>query len=990
MKIAKSLRSKSDNISSFIMFSSAILSVIMLFVGALGFVVFNNKLANAETFAIVAPSITSVSPSSGSIAGGNTITINGNNFSYNQLNFTAVSTSAEASHTCGVASGQAYCWGKYDNGQLGGNEYYDTARPSPVDITGVLANKTITNIATGSDFTLALASDGTLYSWGGNSNGQLGNNSTTDNPTPVAVDMSGALAGKTITAISAGTNFSLALASDGMVFAWGSNNNGQLGNNSTTDSSAPVAVIMNGALSDKTIKSISAGGSYAIALATDGTAFGWGYNYYGQLGNNSTSQSLVPVAVTTSGVLSGKTISQITAGDSSVLVLTSDNKLFSWGYNGSGQLGNNSTTDSHIPIAVTMSGALAGKTVTSIAAGLNHFIASTLDGIAYDWGYNGNGQLGNNSTTDSHIPIAVDTTNVMSGKLISSVVASANSSFAISASGAIYSWGANDTAQLGDGTTYVNMAPDTVSNTQGSVTIGGNQLTNVTYVSSHKITGTVPAHAAGLTNLVLTDYDSQTTKSTYRYVYSSTPSMTNLSPNNGYANSGTVVTISGSNLSTNDTITFGGSNAVIKSVSSDGSSMTVTAPLHVVGAVNVVALDQSGQGQTLANGFTYQSAPFTFMPNSGYISGGDTVTILGSNLKNISTVLFGGLNAVIQSVASDGNSMVVTTPVYSGLASQVDISLIDKSNNTTTIANGFDYEELPLTISSISPSAGPIAGGQEVTVEGSGFKSGSLHFTKIAHGESEYSCGIADGKIYCWGPSYYIDQIGDNWSSVSATPVPVDMSGVLAGKTIVDLATGSDHVLALASDGTVYSWGQNEWGQLGNGTENKSYTPVPVIMSGALAGKTVTAISANDQYSLVLTSDGKVYGWGYGAAGQLGNGAQSISTYPVAVYTGGVLNGKTITAISAGNDHAIALDSDGKAYTWGNTQDGALGNGINYNWGDISDVPVAVYTYGSLWGKTITSVKAGSYNSMVLTSDGGVYAWAITSTVRWATDITTM
>jgi alpha-tubulin suppressor-like RCC1 family protein len=133
----------------------------------------------------------------------------------------------------------------------------------------------------------------------------------------------------------------------------------------------------------------------------------WGNNSYGQLGNNSTTDSHVPIAVDTSGVLAGKTLTQISAGLAHACTVDPAGQAYCWGRNSDGQLGNNSTTDIHVPIAVDTSGVLAGKTLTQIAAGYRHTCAVGSAGQAYCWGWNGAGQLGNNSATDSHVPVAV-------------------------------------------------------------------------------------------------------------------------------------------------------------------------------------------------------------------------------------------------------------------------------------------------------------------------------------------------------------------------------------------------------------------------------------------------------------------------------------------------------------------------------------------------------------------------------------------------------
>ena len=170
--------------------------------------------------------------------------------------------------------------------------------------------------------------------------------STTNSPVPVAVKTAGTpMDGKTIIQIHAGYEHSLALASDGTVYAWGRNNSGQLGKNDATDAHIPAAVQTLGTpMAGKVIVQLAAGNSQSMALASDGTVYTWGWNQYGQLGNGTTTNSRIPVAVVTTGTpLAGKTISQIAAGNAHALAMTDDGTVYTWGWNQYGQLGNNST-----------------------------------------------------------------------------------------------------------------------------------------------------------------------------------------------------------------------------------------------------------------------------------------------------------------------------------------------------------------------------------------------------------------------------------------------------------------------------------------------------------------------------------------------------------------------------------------------------------------------------------------------------------------------
>jgi alpha-tubulin suppressor-like RCC1 family protein len=201
-------------------------------------------------------------------------------------------------HTCAIADGKAYCWGDNANGQLGTYWGYGwfLSFPVAVDATGVLSGKTVTAISGGFLHTCAVA-DGKAYCWGFNIRGQLGNGTTTDSAVPVAVNTSGVLNGKTVTAVDGGDYHTCAVA-DGKAYCWGLNSGGELGNGMNTDSNVPVAVSTTGVLNGRTVTAVGAGSSYSCAIA-DGWPYCWGSNSYGQLGNGTDTDSNVPVAVNT-------------------------------------------------------------------------------------------------------------------------------------------------------------------------------------------------------------------------------------------------------------------------------------------------------------------------------------------------------------------------------------------------------------------------------------------------------------------------------------------------------------------------------------------------------------------------------------------------------------------------------------------------------------------------------------------------------------------
>ena len=265
------------------------------------------------------------------------------------------------------------------------------------------------HIIGGFGYVCAVALDGRVYCWGSNSNGKIGSGNTSSALVPSAVKISGALVGKVIKQIepSSAGNHSCVIASDDKAYCWGHNGFGQLGNNNTVNSLTPVAVDTAGVLASKTIKQIASGGISSCVIASEDKAYCWGSNNFGQLGNGNLKNSSTPTPVSTTGVLAGKTIKQITAGTEFTCAIASDDKAYCWGSNSSGQLGNNSTINSGVPVAVNTSGVLAGKTIKQISAGSSHTCAIASDDKAYCWGSNSSGELGNNSTINSGVPTHV-------------------------------------------------------------------------------------------------------------------------------------------------------------------------------------------------------------------------------------------------------------------------------------------------------------------------------------------------------------------------------------------------------------------------------------------------------------------------------------------------------------------------------------------------------------------------------------------------------
>ncbi|QNE48707.1 hypothetical protein F1C58_16750 (plasmid) [Glaciihabitans sp. INWT7] len=295
-------------------------------------------------------------------------------------------------------------------------------------------------------------SEGAAYCWGYNAYGGLGNGTFTQSNVPVAVTAS-AFGGKPVTKVSAGTYHSCAI-SDGKAFCWGQGTNGKLGNNATTNSLVPVAV--QGAIVGHTVTDIAAGVQHTCAIA-DGKAYCWGSAANGALGTGNQVDSKVSVPVVATGGLAGKTVTQISVAQNFTCAIASG-AGYCWGAGASQQLGNGLAGDKLVPTAITATTGtpLDGKTVTEISAAAFHACV-VASGAAYCWGTNSSGELGLGTTTSSLTPKAVVTAaGALLGKTVTSVSSGANHTCAV-ADGGLYCWG--NGASLGIGPSANKTSP---------------------------------------------------------------------------------------------------------------------------------------------------------------------------------------------------------------------------------------------------------------------------------------------------------------------------------------------------------------------------------------------------------------------------------------------------------------------------------------------------------------------------------------------------
>jgi alpha-tubulin suppressor-like RCC1 family protein/pimeloyl-ACP methyl ester carboxylesterase len=369
---------------------------------------------------------------------------------------TATAIGSGGTHSCArLSDSTVKCWGGNNNGQLGnGTTNYST---TPVAVTGIT---TATAISIGFNHTCARSSNSTVQCWGNNARGQLGNNATTTvQSTPVAV--SGLT---TATGIGLGSMHSCARLSDSTLKCWGYNDSGQLGNGESggllTYSSTPVAVTgVTGAV-EVSGGGAALAGSFTCALLSSGAVQCWGANADGELGVGTASVRALPVLVQPTTL---NLATDVVGGADYTCVLWNTGAVKCWGQNGSGQLGNGTTTSSGNPVDV-----IGITNATALSAGYGHTCARLADSTVKCWGENSSGQLGNGNTTDASTPVAVSGISSATGIGLGS-----RHSCARLGDSTLRCWGRNANGELGNGSTTNSSTPVTVSGISDAAAVFG-------------------------------------------------------------------------------------------------------------------------------------------------------------------------------------------------------------------------------------------------------------------------------------------------------------------------------------------------------------------------------------------------------------------------------------------------------------------------------------------------------------------------------------
>ncbi len=594
-----------------------------------------------------------------------------------------------------LSDGKVMAWGANEYGELGNGTTANSDVPVVVKEAGGKELTGVSAIAAGAWSSYALLSNGTVMAWGINREGELGDATTANSDVAVPVKESAgkdakALSG--VSAIAAGGEHTLALLSDGKVIAWGANEYGELGNGKTAKSDVPVTV------SDlppagASISAISAGTEYSLALLSNGTAMAWGDNEAGQLGIGykevkregeieyvEIEKSTVPVAVED---LADATA--LSAGGAFSLALLSDGSVMAWGSNLNGQLGDGDSGG----VAETPQPVQELSDVSTISAGAHHSLALLRNGTIMAWGLNSSGQLGNGANTKAELPVPVSGLASVEG-----IAAGGSHSLSFGApqptvTGVEPGLGpmAGDTKVEIAGTNLLGATAVDFGSTP-ALEFRVNSDTSITAYSPPAGAGTVHVTVAGPTG-------TSTGVPASDFTYAAAPTVTKVSPNKGPAAGGTTVTITGTGFTGTTAVDFGSTPALEFHVNS-ATSITATSPADSAGAADVRVTTPSGQSEIVSRDvFKYAAPTITnIAPDNGPLDGA-SVTITGTGFgvgASATTFKFGKVVGSTIDCASSTECDVLAPAAKKAGTVEVFATVDKLKSKKTPPADRFTYE----------------------------------------------------------------------------------------------------------------------------------------------------------------------------------------------------------------------------------------------------------------------------------------------------------
>jgi alpha-tubulin suppressor-like RCC1 family protein len=827
-------------------------------------------------------------------------------------------------------SGNLFSFGINNNGQLGDGRNYDQTWTSNgyhfLKSTPALVSDSVIQVTAGTDHSLFIKEDGTLWAMGSNNYGQLGDGTSIDRTSPEQVLDSNDTPHIGVVQVSAGGNHTLFLKQDGSVWAMGYNGYGQLGEGTTGNHSTPVQVLDANASPHTGVVQVSAGGNHSLFLKQDSSVWAMGLNSYGQLGDGTTGNHSTPVQIFGSG------ISQVIAGDNHSIFVTIEGELWGVGENGSSQLGLSNSSNYNNLTRILEYGVSQSNSLEYSGSGLSLFAADHFLG-RFSTQYNPLYDTVLPYTSLSHETNSTQDLNGSSGLRIQDINNSLGRTLSV--------W----------------LKPENNSS------IALSSMLDLELNNSGPNLYTFTLRDDSNASVVLADVDLSTPASHPGWVQISVGYRADLVSDY------------------NQTIAGGGSHSMF--IKEDGSLWSmgrnnygqlgngnhndIYTPLKIQDSN--ISYISAGDNHSL---FLKQNGSLWAMGRNDYgqLGTGNSSSSNSPQLikdSNVSHIASGTNHSLF--IKQDGSLWTM------GLNDDGQLG-DDRNYDSDWIHYSYHhFREVPQLISTKLPAVKIAAGdGHSLFVLADGSlwgmgrnSSGQLgtgktsdhlcprlivdqNISQIAAGNNHSLFTIQDGTLWAIGENYY-GQLGDGTNSDKDYPVQVLDNNGTAHDGVIQVVAGDNHSLFLKQNGSVWGMGHNSYGQLGDETKVNRSSPVQIF-----AGN-VSRIAAGQNHSIILMNDGSMWTTGKNDHGQLGDG--KATQYATKTTRTGVQK------IATGTNHSLFVES-GKLLAKGNNVYGQLGTGINSP--DLDGDPQVIVNSG------VSEVAVGEHHSLFIKDDGSLWA----------------
>ena len=695
---------------------------------------------------------------------------------------------------------------------------------------------------------------------------------------------------------------------------------------------------------DKTIAKTVSGTDFTLALKADGTVWTWGYNGYGQLGLGDNSNRYRPTQINIENVV------DIAAGNNHALLVTADGKVYSFGSNSYGQLGRtgNTYTPQEIPNL---------ENIEKVSAGNYHSMAIDKEGNVYTWGYNQNGQLGDGTRISNSIPTKIKLTN------ITKIATKNNTSAAIDGDGNLYTWGYNSYGQQGISIDNI-YTPRKVPTLEQIIDIAVENNTIIVLDKKGEVLSSGYNTYGNLGNnatqtrksfdKVIEKYETITTGEGEETQTTTTPiylsGVKSIQAGNEFAvaikEDGTAISwgYNGYSQSSNGTTT---SNLLPVDLKYGKDKEKIDKIINVsAGEGTIVVTREDGKVWTIGKNYSGQLGNSSAVNSNEFVCISKPVLLFEETPIRIKGI---GQNKNAKVNMSQGFNLLYTTIEDTDLTYQIKNEKIATVEETTGKITAVKKGKTAVTVtdkkSGETTSADVYVLGEE-----------DVTFPQIETQNYSTVTLKSNGEIWSYGYNGY-GQLGTGDTTYKVLPTYTGINN------ITQISLGGTHTLALDTEGHVWSWGYNGYGELGNGTTTSSTEKVLVKSpDGEGVLENIVAISAGNYHSIALDKDGNVYTWGYNGYGQLGLGNTTNTVLPVKVDD---LEG--IIKIEAGNYTSYVIDNNNHLWSTGYNYYGELGNGSTSNRSKFTQIQTL---------ENVSDVSASETNStIVLLSDGTVWGF---------------